>query len=99
MSPSQTSALATLTPDLNAHGVAIVNTFMQIAAGVGSSLFGGIQAAYQTSALNEGLAENAAIAHGFSGAVTAAIVIGIAGFITALFFSSGLSKKQRGVQS
>ncbi len=72
---------------------------MQIAAGVGSSLFGGIQAAYQTSALNEGLAENAAIAHGFSGAVTAAIVIGIAGFITALFFSSGLSKKQRGVQS
>ena len=62
MSPAQTSALATLTPEMNSHGVAIVNTFMQMAASVGSSLFGGIQSVRQASAMADGAAETSAIA-------------------------------------
>ena len=95
MSPSQTSALSALTPDLNPHGVAIVNTFMQIAAGVGSSLLGGIQAARQAAALAEGTAQQEAVAFGFSGAATAAFLLGIAGLITALFFSAGLTDRRK----
>ena len=72
MSPAQTSALATLTPEMNSHGVAIVNTFMQMAASVGSSLFGGIQSVRQASAMADGAAETSAIAYGFSGTIMAA---------------------------
>ena len=87
MSPAQTSALATLTPDLNSHGVAIVNTFMQIAASVGSSLFGGIESVRQATALANGKTQAAAIAYGFSGTILAAFLMGIIGIILAFTFA------------
>ena len=87
MSPAQTSALATLTPDLNSHGVAIVNTFMQIAASVGSSLFGGIQSVRQAAALADGATETTAIAYGFSGTIQAAFVMGVIGIVLAIVFA------------
>ena len=86
MSPAQTSALATLAPDMNSHGVAIVNTFMQIAASVGSSLFGGIQSVRQASALANGAAETSAIAYGFSGTIMAAFVMGVIGIVLAIMY-------------
>ncbi len=95
MSPAQTSALATLTPDMNSHGVAIVNTFMQIAASVGSSLFGGIQSVRQASALANGAAETSAIAYGFSGTIMAAFVMGVIGIVLAIVYGrKGQREKQ-----
>ena len=86
MSPAQTSALATLSPDMNAHGVAIVNTSMQIAASVGASLLGGIQAFRQANALASGMKEAQAISYGFSGAIYATVILGIIGFIIAVIY-------------
>lgn len=89
------SALATLTPDMNSHGVAIVNTFMQIAASVGSSLFGGIQSVRQASALANGAAETSAIAYGFSGTIMAAFVMGVIGIVLAIVYGrKGQREKQ-----
>lgn len=42
LSPSQTAGLQTLSPEQNPHGVTILNTFIQIAAAVGPSLFIGV---------------------------------------------------------
>lgn len=93
MSPAQTSALATLTPELNSHGVAIVNTFMQISASVGSSLFGGIQSVRQASALAGGASETTAIVYGFSGTIQAAFIMGVIGIILAIIFARKIGKK------
>ena len=93
MSPAQTSALATLTPELNSHGVAIVNTFMQISASVGSSLFGGIQSVRQASALADGASETTAIVYGFSGTIQAAFIMGVIGIILAIIFARKIGKK------
>lgn len=87
MSPAQTSALATLPRELNAHGVAIVTTFMQIAASVGSSLFGGIQGVRQAAALASGASSQHAVAYGFSGTVIAAFIMGAIGIVLALVFA------------
>ena len=46
LSPSQTAGLQTLSPEQNPHGVTILNTFIQIAAAVGPSLFIGVLTAY-----------------------------------------------------
>lgn len=95
MSPAQTSALAVLPKDLNTHGVAIVNTFMQIAASVGSSLFGGIQASVQNKELAQGVAETNAIASGFSSTLQVACVLGVIGFIVALLFAKHQGRQNR----
>ena len=87
MSPAQTSALATLTPKMNSHGVAIVNTFMQIAVSVGSSLFGGIQSVRQASAMADGAAETSAIAYGYSGTIMAAFVMSVIGIVLAILYA------------
>lgn len=93
MSPAQTSALATLTPELNSHGVAIVNTFMQIAASVGSSLFGGIENVRQAAALADGAPETTAIVYGFSGTIQAAFIMGLIGIVLALIFANKIKTK------
>lgn len=87
LSPSQTTALGTLSKEMNPHGVGIVNTFMQMSAGIASSLFGGIQAKIQSSSLTSGASAAQAMSDGFHGALYAAIVISIIGLVTALAFS------------
>lgn len=86
LSPSQTTALSTLSKELNPHGVGIVNTFMQMAAGIGSSLFGGIQAKVQTTALANGASSTQAIADGFHSALYAAIIVAAVGFVAAIVY-------------
>ncbi len=86
LSPSQTTALSTLSKEMNPHGVGIVNTFMQMAAGIGSSLFGGIQAKTQAMSIAGGASGTQAIADGFHGALYAAIVIAIAGFLASVVY-------------
>lgn len=86
LSPSQTTALSTLSREMNPHGVGIVNTFMQMAAGIGSSLFGGIQARFQAAAIAGGASDTQAIADGFHGALYAAIVIAVMGFLASVVY-------------
>ena len=86
LSPSQTTALSTLSKEMNPHGVGIVNTFMQMAAGIGSSLFGGIQAKFQAASLAGGASSEQAIADGFHGALYAAIVIAVVGFLASVVY-------------
>ncbi len=93
MSPAQTSALQVLPRELNAHGVAIVNTFMQIAASLGSSLLGGVQASVKYGAINKGVPERQALVNGFSSALYVAVGICIIGFICAIIFSKLKNKK------
>ena len=86
LSPSQTTALSTLSKEMNPHGVGIVNTFMQMAAGIGSSLFGGIQAKFQAASIARGASSTQAIADGFHGALYAAIVIAVVGFLASIVY-------------
>ena len=86
LSPSQTTALSTLSKEMNPHGVGIVNTFMQMAAGIGSSLFGGIQAKTQAISVAGGVSATQAIADGFHSALYAAVVIVAAGFLASVAY-------------
>ena len=86
LSPSQTTALSTLSKEMNPHGVGIVNTFMQMAAGIGSSLFGGIQAKFQAASIADGASGTQAIADGFHGTLYAAIVIAAVGFLASVVY-------------
>ena len=85
---------------MNPHGVGIVNTFMQMSAGIASSLFGGIQAKIQNYSLASGASSAQAMSDGFYGALYAAIVISIIGLVTALAFSyrNKFNKYRRAVQ-
>lgn len=86
LSPSQTTALSTLSKEMNPHGVGIVNTFMQMAAGIGSSLFGGIQAKFQAASIADGASGAQAITDGFHGSLYAAIIIAVTGFLASVVY-------------
>ena len=93
MSPAQTHSLKQLPKEYYPHGVAIVNTLQQISAAIGSSLFIGIMSAVQVKALAAGkVANETAIASGFSSAVMVACGITIVGFI--LTFAFGRESKE-----
>lgn len=92
LSPSQTAGLQTLAPEQNPHGVAILNTFIQIAAAVGPSLFIGVLSSVAGSVEAAGTAAALAQAEGFSVAVAVACVIAGIGMLTALVYAR---KRQR----
>ena len=94
LSPSQTTALSTLSKEMNPHGVGIVNTFMQMAAGIGSSLFGGIQAKFQAASIAGGASDTQAITDGFHGALYAAIIIAAIGFLASVVYFKVKSSRE-----
>lgn len=92
MSPSQTNSLTQLPPEAYPHGVAIVNTFQQISAAIGSSLFVGIMSASQLKALNNSVPEQVAVTTGFRAATLVAVGFVFVGFC--LSFALRLGKRQ-----
>lgn len=96
LSPSQTAGLQTLSPEQNPHGVAILNTFIQIAAAVGPSLFIGVLSSVAGSVEAAGTAAALAQAEGFSVAVAAACAIAAAGTLTALALCPQAPTSRRG---
>lgn len=92
MSPSQTNSLSQLPQKDYPHGVAIMNTFQQISAAIGSSLFVGIMSSTELKALSAGLAQNVAVANGFKAAALATLIFVIIGFLLTL--SVGLKMKK-----
>ena len=89
MSPSQTAGLKHLAPDLNPYGVAIMSTFIQVAACLGPSLFVGVLSSGSASALAAGVSSAFAQAQGFSQAVLVAAAIAAAGFALSLWYARG----------
>lgn len=86
-SPSQTAGLQTLQPEQNPHGVAIVNTFVQMAACIGPSLFIGVLSSTASGATSAGAESNVAQAEGFAAAVAIAALIALVGFLVSFFYA------------
>jgi DHA2 family lincomycin resistance protein-like MFS transporter len=89
MSPTQTAGLKHLPPALNPFGVAIMNTFIQVAASFGPSLFVGILSSTAASAAGAGATAALAQAQGFSVAVLVAAVIAVCGLAISLAYARG----------
>ena len=87
LSPSQTAGLQTLRPEENPHGVAIINTFIQVAASIGPSLFIGILSSVSGNAVAAGMSSALANAQGFSASVAVATVIAVVGAFVALVYA------------
>ncbi len=87
LSPSQAAGLETLLPRQHPHGVAILNTFIQIAASIGPSLFIGVLSSVAATAQAGSVAANVAQADGFAAAVVVACAIAVAGTLVAFFYA------------
>jgi DHA2 family lincomycin resistance protein-like MFS transporter len=89
-SPSQTAGLKHLDAELNPYGVAIMSTFIQVAACIGPSLFVGVLSSTTASQLSAGVSSSLANAAGFSAAVLVAACIGACGLLVSFFYARGV---------
>ncbi|MGN0035042.1 MAG: MFS transporter [Coriobacteriales bacterium] len=89
-SPSQTAGLKHLDQELNPHGVAIISSFVQIAACIGPSLFVGVLSSTAAGAMQGGMQPALANAAGFSAAVLVAAVIGACGFVVSFVYARSI---------
>ena len=92
-SPSQTAGLRALPPQQNPFGVALMTTFVQIAACIGPSLYIGIMSSGQASAAAEGASAAQATADGFALAMVVAAAIGVVGFALSLAYARAARKR------
>lgn len=86
-SPSQTAGLRTLPPQQNPFGVALMTTFVQIAACIGPSLYIGIMSTAQMDSMAQGAAATQATANGFALAMVVAAVIAALGCALAFAYA------------
>lgn len=94
-SPSQTAGLRTLPPQQNPFGVALMTTFVQIAACVGPALFTGVMSSVQAEALASGVEAGVACADGFASAITVAGCIAFFGFACAFVYSLAAQRRSK----
>ena len=94
-SPDQSIALKQLSPQMQAHGVAIINTFIQLGAALGTPLLVGLMDAGQAKYLmnSDSSSKVEALYAGFQYSLTHAMLIVAAAILLSLFFS--LDKKSR----
>lgn len=92
-SPSQTAGLRALPPQQNPFGVALMTTFVQIAACIGPSLYIGIMSSGQAGAMAQGASSAQAAADGFSFAMVVAAAIGVVGFAMSFFYARSARKR------
>lgn len=92
-SPSQTAGLRALPPQQNPFGVALMTTFVQIAACIGPSLYIGIMSSGQAGAAAGGASAAQATADGFALAMAVAAAIGVVGFALALAYARAARKR------
>ena len=95
-SPSQTAGLRALPPRQNPFGVALMTTFVQIAACIGPSLYIGIMSSGQAGAMAQGASGAQATADGFSLAMTVAAAIAAVGFVMAFAYARAARKRAAG---
>ncbi|URZ03173.1 MDR family MFS transporter [Clostridium felsineum] len=93
MSTSQTTSLSVLENKTRADGVAIVNTAMQLAGALGSSVYVGLMTAFQTKYLNSHSGKSTeALYNGFNHAIFIAAIVLFIGFLFSLYLSSKSKK-------
>lgn len=97
-SPSQTAGLQVLLPHQHPHGVAIMNTFIQIAASVGPSLFIGVLSSVADNAEAAGCAMALAQAQGFAAAVAVACAVAAAGTVLSIAYSRHRFQLNRNIE-
>lgn len=95
-SPSQTAGLKTLPPQQNPFGVALMTTFVQVAACVGPALFTGVLSSVQGGAIAGGADAGLGCALGFAAAIEVAAAIAFVGLAVAFVYS--LAAHRRGAQ-
>ncbi len=93
-SPSQTAGLRTLPPEQNPHGVALMTTFVQIAACIGPSMYIGLMSSSQNAALAAGVQAAQAAAQGFELAVAVAAVIALIGCVAAFVYARAAVRRR-----
>lgn len=98
MSPSQTAGLSSLTSAQHADGVALVNTFVQIAACIGPALFTGVLSSGTAAALASGASAAAANAAGFSQAVWVAAGIAVVGCALSFVYARKVRRRRSAAQ-
>ena len=96
-SPSQTAGLKTLPPQQNPFGVALMTTFVQVAACVGPALFTGVLSSVQGGAIAGGADAGLGCALGFAAAIEVAAVIAFVGLAVAFVYS--LAAHRRAAQA
>lgn len=85
--PSQTAGLRSLAPEENAHGVALVNVFIQLAGCIGPSLFVGVLSSSMAREVASGVSETMALRAGFVDAVALAAAIALVGLAFAFAYA------------
>lgn len=98
MSPSQTAGLSALSHAQHADGVALVNTFVQIAACIGPALFTGVLSSGAASAAADGASATIANAAGFSQAVWVAAGIAVVGFALSFVYAKKTRRGRSGAR-
>ena len=96
-SPSQTAGLKTLPPQQNPFGVALMTTFVQVAACVGPALFTGVLSSVQGGAIAGGADAGLGCALGFAAAIEVAAGIAFVGLAVAFVYS--LAAHRRATQA
>lgn len=96
-SPSQTAGLKMLPPQQNPFGVALMTTFVQVAACVGPALFTGVLSSVQGGAIAGGADAGLGCALGFAAAIEVAAVIAFVGLAVAFVYS--LAAHRRAAQA
>ncbi len=86
-SPTQASGLGTLSDEQSPYGVSLINTFIQMSASIGPSLFVGILSSVSANAIAAGASGAVGQADGFASAVFVATLIAIVGVALAIFHS------------
>ncbi|MCI1944421.1 MDR family MFS transporter [Clostridium luticellarii] len=94
-SNTQTTALNQLPDKFRADGIAIINTLMQIAGCLGSSLFLGIMSIYENKYLIVSHSKISAAFYGFTSSIRFAAIILVIGFILSLTLKYDIKNKLR----
>ena len=98
-SATQTAGLRTLPPQQNPFGVALMTTFVQVAACIGPAMFTGVMSSSQADALARGAMQNAAAAQGFSSAIMVASVVAGIGFVISFVYALAAHRRSQKQQT
>ena len=90
--PSKTTALRQLPPDLYPHGASINSTLVQVASSIGSSLFVGVLSADVLRGTAAGLAKTQAYADGFAHTLAIAMGIVAVGLVVGFLYARAMRK-------
>ncbi len=96
LSPAQSAGLKRLPNELNADGVSLMTSSVQLASCVGPAAYIGVMSALQNSFLAGGVADQAAASYGFAGAMAAALVIVLVGLVCAWRYACRMRNNANG---